>query len=222
MRHFIVVVLTLTYVTMSYGQRNVAIQNGLGIYGGLTHFDIKTDNFETKSAQGWMGGLTAVADLPHKWYDVSYSIQLSENNLSIMAKPFATSAAEELDYRMLTAQVALLFHVKVIQRFLTVDLGPMIQYNGDLELKDERKEDFVLANYNTVLAKDIHMVSPFNVNGAVGATAGFNRFKLRAQYIYGFTNILNRLNKQKFPDETNTEKFKGNQSMLAFTAMIIF
>ena len=62
-----------------------------------------------------------------------------------------------------------------------------------------------------------------NSNGAIGLSAGISHFRLRAQYIYGFTNMLGKLNKNNLETLGNSEsKFKGNQSMLAFTAMITF
>ncbi|OUS02377.1 hypothetical protein A9Q86_03790 [Flavobacteriales bacterium 33_180_T64] len=224
-KHLILlVVLCIGFVTTSVAQHTrYAIKNGIGIQGGLTQFDIMTDNFDTVKGDGWLAGLSATVDLPHKWYTVSYSIQMSENTIGILARPASVSPLlEEVDYKIFTAQVAFLFHAKVIQDYVTIDFGPMIQYNSELELKDEDQESYFLNNYNNLLASDITEISPFNVNGAVGATLGFKGFKLRAQYIYGFTNILNKLNNQDLDVDTNTEKFKGNQAMLAFTAMIVF
>jgi len=70
--------------------------------------------------------------------------------------------------------------------------------------------------------KDITDISRFNINGAVGLSAGFGRFFLRGQYIYGFTNILGRLNDKNLNIGNNTAKFKGNQSMLTLTVLLIF
>lgn len=218
----LLVALSIASVTESQAQKTVRTRNTLGVYGGLTQFDIKTDNFITKPGQGWMVGLTAGVDLPHKWYTVSYNIQLAENTVGIMAKPTLTSPSEEIDFTMLTAQVAFLVHVKVIQEYITIDLGPMIQYTGDLEVKKDNQKDYIIENYNRVSAKDLYKISPFNVNGAIGISAGFPSFKLRGQYIYGFTNILNQLNDETYVGETNKSKFKGNQSMFAVTAIITF
>lgn len=220
----ILVVLCLGFVTLSFGQhKRYAIKNGIGIHGGLTQFDILTDNFETTKGDGWIGGLSATVDLPQKWYTVSYTIQLSQNSLGIMATPSRfSSIVEDVEYELFNAQVAFLFHAKIIEDYITFDFGPMLQYNSELELKDDSKADYFIVNYENLLASDISKISQFNVNGAVGATAGFKGFKLRAQYIYGFTNILNKLNSQDLTVGTNTQKFKGNQSMLTFTAMIVF
>lgn len=220
----LLVALCIGFVTTALSQHSrYAIKNGIGVQGGLTQFDITTENFQTIKGDGWIGGLNATVDLPHKWYTVSYSIQLSENTLGISARPTMTSPLlEEIDYKIFTAQVAFLFHAKVLQDYITIDLGPMIQYNSELELKNKDKEGYFITNYNNLLASDITEISQFNVNGAIGASVGFKGFKLRGQYIYGFTNILNKLNDQDLDVGTNTDKFKGNQTMIAFTAMIIF
>lgn len=224
-KQFIVLVaICIGFVTTTLAQHgNYKIKNGFGIGGGLTQFDIITDNFKTVKSEGWIGGLSATVDLPHKWYTVSYNIQFSENHIGIYARPTLTSPlTEEVDYKMLTAQVSFLFHAKLIKDYVTIDVGPMLQYNGDLELKNNSKDEYIITNYENLAAKDITKISHFNVNGAIGATAGFPGFKLRAHYIYGFTNILNKLNDRELSVGTNTEKFKGNQSMLAFTAIILF
>lgn len=220
----VLVALCIGFVTMSYGQMNrYQIKNGFGIYGGITQYDILTDNFTTKKGNGWQAGASATVDIPHKWYNVSYIIQLSENNVGIAAKPLLVSPMDEfVDYKIFTAQIALLLHVKIIQSFLTVDVGPMIQYNSDMEIKDKAYENYIVNSYTNLMAKDLRDISNFNVDGAIGASAGFGFFKLKAQYIYGFTNMLAKLNDSNLDLTGNDKKIKGNQSMLALTAMITF
>ncbi|NNE32337.1 MAG: outer membrane beta-barrel protein [Winogradskyella sp.] len=219
---YLLVAICIVFVTNSYAQhRRYAIKNGVGIFGGITQFNINTDNFDTKASTGYIGGLTATVDIPHKWYNVSYNIQLSENNIDINAEDSSTSNKEYVDYKMLTAQVALLFHIKLISNIVTFDVGPMLQYNGELELKDDSKEGLFISGYDNLFTEDISDISKFNANGVVGITTGYGNFKLRAQYIYGFTNILEKLNDKELSSST-PQKFKGNQSLLAFTAIITF
>ncbi len=224
-KHIILVAFLIGFVTLSFSQRrgNIKITNGLGLFGGLTQYDIATDNFETKAGNGWVGGLTATVDLPHKWYAVSYNIQLSENNLEISGRELPISTVSEMmDYKLMTVQVAFLFHLKLVKNNITLDAGPMLQYNGELELKNDAQQNYIIDGYTDLTAKDISDISKFNVNGAIGATAGFDHFKIRAQYIYGFTNMLNKLNSQDLNTTPSNEKFKGNQQMIALTAMILF
>jgi len=218
----LLVVLSITFVTLSNAQhKRYAIKNGIGLQGGITQFDILTDNFTTKSNTGWIAGLSATVDIPHKWYTVSYNITLSENNVDIAAISLTNPTAQFIEYKLLTAQVSFLFHSKLIGSNLTLDLGPMLQYNGDLELKDDSNEGLIVANYDTLLTEDISKISNFNVNGVVGLSAGFGSFKLKGHYIYGFTNMLSNLNKEGLSVDNNQE-FKGNQSMLMFTAQLTF
>ncbi|MBO3115253.1 hypothetical protein J4050_00745 [Winogradskyella sp. DF17] len=222
-KHTILVVITLCYVTLGFSQhKRYTIRNGIGIQGGVTQFDLLTDNFKTKSNTGYLGGLTAWVNIPHKWYNVSYNIQMSENNIDISARPLASTLDEFVEYKLLTVQASFLFHAKLIGNNLTLDAGPMVQYNGELELKDQEKEAYVISGFNNLLAEDITDISRFNINGAVGLSAGLGRFSLRGQYIYGFTNILARLNDKNLNVGSNTSKFKGNQSMLTLTALLIF
>lgn len=225
----VLVVFMISFVTLSQAQSrprgNVRIQNGIGIMGAATQFDIITDNFETKAGNSWLLGASATVDIPHKWYNVSYSIQLSESKIEIAARPQAASvlAEEYVEYKMFAAQIALMAHIKIVSSYLTLDLGPMLQYNDKLQMSDKNQENFILNGYDTLLASEISDISRFNVNGTVGLTAGYEFIKLRAQYIYGFTNILNKLNDKNL-DTTGTaeSKFKGNQSMWLFGIMVSF
>lgn len=217
---FLLALICIAFVTNTFAQRkNYKIQNGIGLQGGITQFDIITDNFETKKSSGYIGGMAASVDIPHRWYNVSYNIQLSENNVDINASPLGSLTGEYVEYKMFTANISFLFHIKLISNNLTLDVGPMLQYNSDLELKDDSKEGYIIKGYNNLLTENITDISNFNVNGAVGLSLGARRLLIRAQYMYGFTNMLGALNDQ---DLNINDKFKGNQSLLALTAMITF
>ena len=222
----LLVAVSITFVTLSNAQhKRYVIKNGFALGGGLTQFDILTDNFNTTAGNGWLIHASATADIPHKWYNISYGMQLSENNIEFAGAELVNNTQSEMqvEYKLFAAQLSMLFHAKVIKNLLTVDFGPMLQYNGKLELQTE--SDHIL----TVGLKDSNMaieafrledISQFNVNGAIGATLGFQFIKLRAQYIYGFTNMFGKLNDQDFAQVL--DKFKGNQSMITFAALITF
>ena len=61
-------------------------------------------------------------------------------------------------------------------------------------------------------------MSKFNVNGAVGATAGFGPLRVRAQYIYGFLNMFDKLN----DNLSKNTSFKGNPETIMLTAIFTF
>lgn len=219
----ILVVFCIAFVTLSSAQhKRYTIKNGIGIVGGLTQYDIVTDNFNTKSGAGFLGGLIATVDIPQKWFTVSYGLQFSQNSIEIEGRSLANPLqVEQLEYDLMAVQLAFMLHVKLLSDNFTLDLGPQLQYNGKLDLKNSNQEDFLINGYDLLQAKDISEISPFNVNGVVGASAGIANFRLRATYSYGFTNILKKLNDNDF-NLNNSDRFEGNQTMLAFALMITF
>jgi hypothetical protein len=220
----LLVAFCIAFVTVSTAQhKRYTIKNGIGLIGGLTQYDITTDNFVTKSGSGFLGGMIATVDIPQKWFTVSYGLQFSQNSIEIEGRSSAISQQIELlEYDIMAVQLAFMLHVKLISDNLTLDLGPQLQYNGQLDLKNSNQEGFFINGYDTLLAEDISDISPFNVNGVVGASAGIGNFRLRASYSYGFTNILRKLNDENVATTPSSDNFEGNQSMLAFALMITF
>jgi len=150
-------------------------------------------------------------------------MQLSENHLKIEGRSSAlTNDMAFIEYKLFTAQVAMLAHIKVIKNYVTIDIGPMLQYNGKLELRNQEQENYYISNYSNVTVSDITNISQFNINGAIGASAGLDFIKLKGQYIYGFTNILKKLNSQNIDTSSGNGSFKGNQSMLVLGAVVSF
>jgi hypothetical protein len=220
----LLVLFTIGFVTASYSQHTrYAIKNGFGVMGGITQYNIVTDNFVTISQQGWIGGLSSTVDIPNKWYNVSYGMQISENNLEISARALESVAdSKMLEYKLMAVQLGFTYHAKIIGNKLTIDFGPQIQYNGKLELKDSTKEGYFINGYDLLTAIDIADISQFNVNGMAGISAGLGAIKIKAQYIYGFLNILNKLNDKNLNVGSASDTFKGNQAMLVFAMMFSF
>jgi len=220
----LLVAFTMCFVTIIHSQhKTYDIVNGFGVMAGISLYDIKTDNFTTKQGTGFVGGMLATLDLPHKGYTVSYGMQLSENNFEISGRTTDGVAGNEiLEYKLRAVQLGFYYHKKIFGDNFTIDVGPQIQYNGKLELKDETKEGYFINGYDSLIAKDIENISQFNVNGLVGASAGIGALKIRAQYIYGFLNILDKLNDKNLNVGNNTDEFKGNQTMLVFAVMFSF
>ena len=222
-KYTLLVVITISFVTLSFSQhRRYAIKNGIGVQIGITQYDIITDNFSTSKSDGWIGGLNATVELPHKPYTVSYGMKLSENNLEISGRPSELISSDEtLEYKLMAVQLGFTFHLKIFDELIMLEAGPQIQYNSKLELKEDNQENYFINGYDTLRASEIEGISQFNFNGVCGVSLGLGAIKIRAQYIYGFTNILDKLNDASF-NSTLKEKFKGNQSMTAFSVMITF
>ncbi|MCR8667237.1 hypothetical protein NO995_06060 [Aestuariibaculum sp. M13] len=221
---FLLVAFVLCFVTTSFSQhRNYRITNGFSIFGGMTQLDIASYNFTTSKEWGGLGGMWATVDIPHRWYNVSFGMQLSESKLGISARELQGTPEDAfVDYKMFAAQIALLGHIKLGTPDVTIDLGPMFQYNSDLEMKDKAYESYYINNYNNIQASEIGSISNFNLNGVAGITAGYKYVKLRAQYIYGATNILKRLNSKDLDTTGGKSTFKGNQTMLVLGLNVSF
>ena len=147
-------------------------------------------------------------------------MQVSESNMEIMGRRLPAAASESIEYKLMAVQAQFLFHAKIAKDYFMLDAGPMLQYNGQLDLKDSEQGNYLINGYTNLLAEDISDISKFNINASIGATAGFDHFKLRVQYIYGITNMFNKLNDQNLNTAPSNETFKGNQSMLVFMAFI--
>ncbi|MDG1730493.1 MAG: hypothetical protein P8K68_13155 [Algibacter sp.] len=221
---YLLVALSICFVTKSFSQKGqYDIVNGIGIFGGITKVNLITDNFVTTEGDGFIGGFSATVDIPFRWYNMSYGLHLSESTVSILGRPTEFSTTNEfVDYKLFAAQLALMMHVKLAGSYVTLDVGPMLQYNSRLEFEDNAQEDYFINNYDNLLATDISNISQFNLNGAVGITAGFKFVKLRAHYIYGATNILKKLESEDIDTSGGDSRFKGNMSMLLFGAMVSF
>lgn len=224
---YLLVAVCTSFVTKNFAQvRNYDIINTVGISGGLTQFNLNTDNFNTTAGTGWFVKGTSIADFPKRIYNLSYNIQLSQNKLSIAGREAIglESNAVDINYKILAAQVSMLFHLKPINMldYFTLDIGPMLQYNGKLTLEDDAQDTIFIHNYQDLQAKDIEDINNFNANITAGASVGVKRFKLTAHYVYGFLNSIDKLNDNNFSNSVNSSTFKANQSMWLFGASFYF
>ena len=103
--------------------------------------------------------MTILVDIPYRWYNVSYNIQLSENNIIIDVVPFGSLTDEFVEYKMCTANMSFLFHIKLISNNVILNVKPILQYNSELELKDDSKEGYIIFSYYNLLTEDIADIS---------------------------------------------------------------
>lgn len=95
-RFILLVAIALCFVTSNHAQKgNYPITNGFSVFGGITKFNIATDNFVTSQGDGFLGGMSATVDIPLRWYNISFGMQLSENNIDILGRPTLVSTENE-------------------------------------------------------------------------------------------------------------------------------
>lgn len=216
----LLVAISMLFVTVLHSQpQNYTIKNGFGIGGGISTFNIKTDNFTTTKGSGYTIALAATVDIPNRWYNVSYGMQVSENTLEVSGRTTDDVAGnEQIEYKLMTAQLGLYFHTKIIGNNFTIDAGPQLQFNGDLEFKNNEQESYYINGYDDLSTSSITQISKFNINGTIGVSAGYGSIRVRAHYIYGFLNMFKKLNNNLDYEST----FKGNPEAVVFTVIFTF
>jgi hypothetical protein len=189
----------------SFAQYEYQDSNRIGIFFGINQFNLNTKNFETKSELGWNAGLSMRGNFYNDW-DMVYAIQFSENNFTVATKNLVL-LNEDVNYVLPSAQISLQLSYKFIENHLSVEFGPVIQFNGKLKTDSDNQNNII--SVTTLLAKDIEDISRFNFYPTAGITFGVRHLRLNVSYQYGMMNTLGNLN-----NKNSGINFKGNTSIL--------
>ncbi len=217
------VTFTLFFIITSQAQRNYGSYNRLGLKAGLTLFDIKTSDFKTKQASGFIGGFTTRGSF-YNGFDLIYGINFFSNNIEVLAVNTGginpQNIQEYVDYSIEGVQVNFLGSYNIIRHHLSLEFGPLLNVSGKMKLKSEDTYgNYILDNDDLILrASQIQDVSKVNFLVMGGLTAGLENFRLWGQYQYGVTNMLKNLNDKGL---IKTD-FKGNSTTLIFGAVFYF
>lgn len=209
----IICLLTLLFcliVNAQYGRRDA---NRIGISGGLTYMGLFSSQFNAKPELGWTGGFSLRGNYYNDW-QMTYGMHFTESNFSLQAL-----TNEDINYKMQAVQVFLTGSYMIIEDHLTLEIGPVLQVNGKLELSKENEIKF-LKDSPALTAKDITDVTKISGNLYAGMTAGIKNVRLHVAYQYGVNNFMNNLNKNKDILILNGENFKSNYGILS--GMITF
>jgi len=194
----------LIFTSFCFAQYEYRDGNRIGISFGVNQFTLNTNNFQTKPENGWNAGLSMRGNYYNNW-DMVYAMQFSENNFSITTKSgFIT---EDTNYKLSSAQISLLFSYKIIENHLSLEIGPLVQINGKLNVEKGKENNIITGT--TLLAKDIVDISQFNFYPVIGITTGFRHVRLNISYQYGINNMLGNLNSKDLG-----YNFKGNPGIL--------
>lgn len=202
--------------SITFSQRNFKEFNIIGISGGITLYDITTNDLDTKRGESLMFGLQMRGNVYNN-FDMLYGIAFYDTKIGIAGSSLGPLGNPKfINYTMQSAQISILWGYKIIKNHLSIEGGPILNVNGKLTLKDTQFKNDVLDGYTTLRAIDIEDVSKANFHAAIGMTAGFRNFRIFTQYQYGVTNVLNKLNSQNLENSS----FKGNSSLLVFGATV--
>lgn len=201
----------------TFAQRSYNGYNFLGIQGGITFFDIQTDDMVTKQKEGFTAGFTTRGAFRND-FDLVYGISFQSSSVGVEGSSLLGTDTQNIGYTIQGAQINFLGSYNIVVKHLSIEFGPVFNINGKMKLDKDEYEGYVLTGYNTLTAKDIQEISRFNVRLAAGLTAGLEHFRINAQYQYGVTNMLGKLNDKGLENED----FKGNSSTIILAAVIYF
>ena len=207
----------LFFFQQTFAQRNYEGYNFLGIQGGITFFDIQTNDLVTKQKEGFIAGFTTRGAFRND-FDLVYGISFQSASIGVEGSNLLGSDTQNIGYTIQGAQINFLGSYNIAVKHLSVELGPVFNINGKMKLDKDEYENYILSGYNTLTAKDIQNISRFNVRVAAGLTVGLEHFRISGQYQYGLTNILGGLNGK----DLENKDFKGHSSTIIIAGVIYF
>jgi hypothetical protein len=195
--------LLLLFSTITYAQYGSRDGNRIGISVGVSQTNLFTDNFSAKPETGFAGGLSVRGNYYNNW-SMIYGMQFFSNNFSL-----ETALNQDVKFNMQGVKVKLLFSYNLVEDHVSLDFGPVLQINGKMKVASS-DENRILKG--TLLQADqILDISPVSGNAYLGISAGSRTIRAVVFYEYGFTNILNKLNKDDALKLLNNgDEFKGN------------
>jgi hypothetical protein len=197
------ITLLLFATTLGYAQYSNRDGNRIGISAGISQTTLFTNNFDASPELGFAGGLSVRGNYYNNW-SMIYGMQFFSNNFSLKS-----SFDQDIKYNIQGVQVRLLFSYNVVEDHVSLDFGPVLQING--KLKVDPSDENRLLKGTLLTANQIVDISPVSGNFYLGCSAGSRTIRAVIFYEYGFTNILNKLNKDEALQTLNNgDKFKGN------------
>lgn len=201
----------ILFSAITFGQHGYRDGNRIGIYGGVTHTSLMTSDFNTKPEMGWAAGMQVRGNYYNN-FSMIFGMQFTESNFSVETlSPLLVS--EEVKYKLMGAQIRLLFSYNIVKEHVSLDFGPVLQVNDKLKIGKNHENNIVSGTALT--AKDITEISRINSNLYAGITAGNRRVRVILNYQYGVNNILNNLNKKDELQAANGGSFGGHIGILS-------
>ncbi len=187
----------------------------MGINGGVSFFDINTDDLVTTQGTGFIGGFTTRGAF-YDDFDLVYGINYFNSKVSVEGTLLTDT--RQIEYSIQGAQLSFLGSYNFVFKHFSFEFGPVLQVNSKMKLADEKYSEYILSGYNTLMASEIQDISRINFNAAAGLSVGFEHFRAMGQYQYGINNMLNNLNDK----ELKNSDFKGHGSTIIVGAVVYF
>jgi hypothetical protein len=207
---FILLFIFSMSMTAQYNRRD---GNRIGLSGGITRMSLITSNFATKPSNGWIGGLSIRGNY-YNDFIMTFGMNFTESNFTVAT--FNTLLqAEDVNYKLMAAQIRLVLSYNLIEDHLSIEAGPVLQINDKLKI-NSNDENNVIAGSNLLTAIDITDITKINGNIYAGLSAGTKKLKIVLSYQYGLNNIMNNLNKSSILKlKNNNSSFQGNIGIIS-------
>jgi len=193
-----------------YGNRD---GNRIGLSGGISQTSLFTSNFKSEQAMGFAGGISVRGNYYNDW-SMIYGMQFFANNFLL-----ESTFDQKIKYSIQGVKVRLLLSYNVVEDHVSLDFGPVLQINGKLGVATSDEDKVIKGTF--LKADQIVDISPVSGNFYLGCSAGSKTVRAVIFYEYGFTNILNKLNKDDTLQASNNgDNFKGNLGVI--NAQVIF
>ena len=193
-----------------YGNRD---GNRIGLSGGISQTSLFTSNFKSEQAMGFAGGISVRGNYYNDW-SMIYGMQFFANNFLL-----ESTFDQKIKYSIQGVKVRLLLSYNVVEDHVSLDFGPVLQINGKLGVATSDEDKVIKGTF--LKANQILDISPVSGNFYLGCSAGSRTVRAVIFYEYGFTNILNKLNKDDTLQASNNgDNFKGNLGVI--NAQVIF
>ena len=198
-----------------YGYRD---GNRIGLTVGLNQTTLTTSNFNTKPLTGWNAGMSVRGNYYNNWSMV-FGMQFFENHYSVQTVSPILLQQQDVNYKIMGAQIRLLLSYNVVKDHVSLDFGPVLQVNGKVLLDKDNENNIVSGTL--LKANQITDVTNINGNLYAGISAGNKRVRGIVFYQYGVNNFLNKLNQDAALKILNGNKdFKGHLGIIS--AQILF
>ena len=191
--------------------------NRIGISAGISQMSLLSSNFKVKPEMGFMGGLSVRGNY-YNDFSMTFGMQFFSNNFSLETVN-SSFKKEDVKYTVEGVQVRLLLSYNIVEDYVAVDFGPVLQVNGKLKVESGKESNDL--NVLGLKAEDIVDVTTINGNLYFGVSAGSKVVKAVIFYQYGVNNFMNKLNKDDDLKALNGgDKFKGNIGLLGAQLLI--
>ncbi|OWP75168.1 PorT family protein [Flavobacterium oreochromis] len=177
--------------SLSHSQYRKNDGNRIGISAGITYTDVYTSNFNTRPELGWIAGLSVRGNFYNDKWSLIYGMQFTDSNFSIESIN-SNFQEEKVTYKLSGAQLRILGSYHLVEDYLALDFGPVLQLNGKLKVNDAQNLNVI--NDQGLKAEDITDISKVNGNLYLGLSGGGKRLRANLFYQLGLTNIMGNLN----------------------------